>query len=80
MTDRGERRRADDCCRDRVSLVSSSRHTQFWFDAPGPIQTSIMKEQQDQKIASLIEQLRRGEYAVDPEAVAVAILNRLRRR
>ncbi|MGO9972841.1 MAG: flagellar biosynthesis anti-sigma factor FlgM [Solirubrobacteraceae bacterium] len=39
-----------------------------------------MKEQQDQKIASLIEQLRRGEYAVDPEAVAVAILNRLRRR
>lgn len=36
-----------------------------------------MKDQNDQKVARLREQLQRGEYAVDPAAVADAILRRL---
>ncbi|MGO9754020.1 MAG: flagellar biosynthesis anti-sigma factor FlgM [Solirubrobacteraceae bacterium] len=35
-----------------------------------------MKQQRDQKLARLRERLRRGEYAVDPAAVAEAILQR----
>ncbi len=34
----------------------------------------------DQKVQRLREQLERGEYAVDPAAVADAILARLQRR
>jgi hypothetical protein len=37
-----------------------------------------MKNQPDQKVAKLREQLERGEYAIDPNAVADAILKRLR--
>ncbi len=37
-----------------------------------------MNDQTNPKLATLREQLQRGEYAVDPAAVAEAILNRLR--
>jgi anti-sigma28 factor (negative regulator of flagellin synthesis) len=39
-----------------------------------------MKEQLDPKVATIREQLRRGEYTIDPAAVAEAILKRLQTR
>jgi hypothetical protein len=37
-----------------------------------------MEEQLDKKVAELKDQLQRGDYTVDPDAVADAILRRLR--
>jgi hypothetical protein len=52
-----------------LSLAESGRNAEFWTN---------MEHELEPKVAKLREQVERGEYPIDPDAVADALLKRLR--